>query len=153
MLRPIQNLEGLYFLIALTATRSSTTRLFMALEYPSISLDSSSYAFGISFATSPLLYCPLSFITSWTNAIIPSNPGHSSNSCSSSPKVRIAVHVISCSKCLSRLFYYNVPYCSLSEWKQAQCRDGEGCGDPCEQAIATLKQAEEVIKLICMNFM
>ena len=46
---------------------------------------------------------------------------------------------------------YNVPSCSLSEWRQAQCRDGEseGCGDPCEQAIITSKQAEEVIKLIC----
>ena len=46
---------------------------------------------------------------------------------------------------------YNVPSCSLSEWRQAQCRDGEseGCGDPCEQAIITSKQAEEVVKLIC----
>lgn len=49
---------------------------------------------------------------------------------------------------MSRLSYYNVPLCSLSEWKQAQCRDGDGCGDPCEQAIATSKQAEEVMKLI-----
>ena len=53
---------------------------------------------------------------------------------------------------MSRLTYYNVPSCSLSEWKQAQCRDGDGCGDPCEQAIATSKQAEEVIKLICHGF-
>ena len=39
---------------------------------------------------------------------------------------------------------------SLSEWRQAQCRDGEseGCGDPCEQAVITSKQAEEVIKLL-----
>ena len=75
--------------------------------------------------------------------------GHSANSCSSSPEVC----VIGCSNCLSGLSYYTVLSHSLSEWKQAQSRDGEGCGDPCEQVIATSKQAEEVIMLIRMDFM